>query len=220
MEYPIKKISLNHPNYPDLLKQIYNPPKELYIQGKLKKQENLPLAIVGTRQASSFGKNLAKNFAYSLGKKGFTIISGLALGIDGAAHQGALLAGAKTIAVLGSGLKHIYPPSHKKLAKKILKKGGALISEYPPETGPKKQHFPARNRIIAGLSLGILVIEAPEHSGALITARFGAEEGREVMVVPFNISQKTAQGSNELIKKGAKVITCLDDILESFALNS
>ena len=119
MEYPIKKISLSHPNYPDLLKQIYNPPKELYIQGKLKKQENLPLAIVGTRQASSFGKNLAKNFAYSLGKKGFTIISGLALGIDGAAHQGALLAGAKTIAVLGSGLKHIYPPSHKKLAKKI-----------------------------------------------------------------------------------------------------
>jgi len=153
-----------------------------------------------------------------LAQTGFTIISGLALGVDGLAHKGALEAKGKTIAVLGSGLNYIYPASHKKLAEEIVKKGGAVISEYPPDTGPRKEFFPMRNRIVAGLSLGTLVIEAPKISGALITARLALEENREVMAVPSDIWRKSAEGSNDLLKKGAKVITSPQDVLEIFNL--
>ena len=220
MTYPIKKIKLGDPDYPELLSQIYDPPSEIYVQGTLQKKEKLPLAIVGTRKSSSYGSKLAKEFAFSLAKAGFSIISGLALGIDGFAHQAALDAGGKTIAVLGSGLKVVYPSAHKKLAQKIIENGGAIVSEYPPETTPRKEFFPARNRIIAGLSLGVLVIEAPKISGALITARLALEEGREVMAIPSDIWRKSAEGSNELLKKGAKIITCPEDVLDVFNLEA
>ncbi|OQB44057.1 MAG: hypothetical protein BWY03_00429 [Parcubacteria group bacterium ADurb.Bin159] len=214
----IKKIKLGEKNYPELLSQIYDPPQELYVWGELKKREKLPLAIVGTRKVSSYGAKLAKEFSFYLAQTGFTIISGLALGVDGLAHKGALEAKGKTIAVLGSGLNYIYPASHKKLAEEIVKKGGAVISEYPPDTGPRKEFFPMRNRIVAGLSLGTLVIEAPKISGALITARLALEENREVMAVPSDIWRKSAEGSNDLLKKGAKVITSPQDVLEIFNL--
>jgi len=214
----IKKIKLGEKNYPEILSQIYDPPQELYVWGELKKREKLPLAIVGTRKVSSYGAKLAKEFSFYLAQTGFTIISGLALGVDGLAHKGALEAKGKTIAVLGSGLNYIYPASHKKLAEEIVKKGGAVISEYPPDTGPRKEFFPMRNRIVAGLSLGTLVIEAPKISGALITARLALEENREVMAVPSDIWRKSAEGSNDLLKKGAKVITSPQDVLEIFNL--
>lgn len=214
----IQKITIDSPNYPRLLKEIYDPPKELYIWGELRAEENYPLAIVGTRKISNYGKQITIDLTRNLAKAGLTIISGLALGVDGLAHQTCLDVNGRTIAVLGSGLNHIYPSIHQKLAEKIVKLGGAVISEYRPETGPTKWNFPARNRIIAGMALGVLVIEAPETSGALITARCALDSGREVFAVPGNINNQNSVGTNRLIKLGAKVVTKAEDILESFNL--
>ncbi len=183
----IKKITINDRGYPKLLKEIYNPPKELFYLGEIQAEENLPLAIVGTRKVSNYGKQATIELGRALARAGFTIISGLALGVDGLAHQAALDAGTRTVAVLGCGLDNIYPPTHKKLAEKIIASGGAVISEYPPGTPPLKQNFPARNKIVSGLSLGVLVIEAPETSGALITARYALDQNREVFAVPCSI---------------------------------
>ena len=215
----LKKITFDDPNYPSLLKQIFEPPKELYVLGNLKKEEKNPLAVVGTRLPSSYGKTVASSMVRELASRGITIISGLALGIDGISHQACLEGGGKTIAVFGSGLDIIYPYYHKKLAKEIVEKGGALISEYPPGTKPDKWQFPARNRIIAGLSQACLVIEAPKKSGALITAFYALNEGRDVLSVPGEINKKNSEGTNNLIKLGAKPITTPQDVLEIFNIS-
>ena len=212
----IKKITFDNPNYPSLLKQIFEPPKELYVLGDLKKEEKNPLAVVGTRLPSSYGKVVASSMVRELASRGITIISGLALGIDGISHQACLEGGGKTIAVLGSGLDIIYPFCHKKLAKEIVEKGGALVSEYPPGTKPDRWQFPARNRIIAGLSQACLVIEAPKKSGALITPFYALNEGRDVLSVPGEINKKNSEGTNNLIKLGAKPVTTPQDVLEIF----
>ena len=211
----IQTIIIKNKDYPKLLKKIYDPPQKLYIAGELKKEEKYPLAIVGTRKISNYGQQMTRLFAEALAEAGITIISGLALGVDGLAHQIALEKKARTIAVLGSGLNIIYPPTHQKLAQEIVKSGGAVISEYSPNTGPTKKTFPARNRIISGLSLGVLVIEAPLRSGALITARTAIEQGREVFVIPGRINDFNSEGCNHLIKIGARIVTNPQEIIES-----
>ncbi len=215
----MQKITIKDKNYPQLLKQIYDPPKQLYILGKLEKLEKYPLAVVGTRKVSSYGRQVTEQFVRTLGQKGLTIISGLAIGVDGLAHQAALEVKAKTIAVLGSGFDNMYPTAHKKLAQDIVESGGAVITEYPPEMPPSKITFPARNRIISGLSLGVLVIDAPERSGALITARTALEQGRDVFAVPGQINDRNFIGTNELIKKGAAMVTKPEDVLEELGLS-
>ncbi|MBU4370105.1 DNA-processing protein DprA [Patescibacteria group bacterium] len=214
----MQTIHIKDKNYPELLKEIYNPPQTLYINGQLKAKEMYPLAVVGTRKISLYGQKITRFLVKALAQAGFTIISGLALGVDGIAHQATLDAGGRTIAVLGSGLDIIYPYSHQQLAQKIIESNGAIVSEYEPKTRPSKWAFPARNRIVAGMSLGILVIEAPKKSGALITARFALEQGREVFAVPGNVDNKNSEGCNLLIKMGAKPVTKPEDILESFNL--
>jgi len=210
----IQILTIKDKNYPELLKKIYDPPSKLYVSGELKKEEKYPLAIVGTRRISNYGQQTTRLFAEALAEAGITIISGLALGVDGLAHRIALEKKARTIAVLGSGLNIIYPSAHQKLAQEILVSGGAVISEYSPNTSPTKKTFPARNRIVSGLSLGVLVIEAPRKSGALITARTAIEQGREVFVVPGRINDLNSEGCNYLIKMGAHLVTSPEEIIE------
>lgn len=216
-ENRIEIITILDNGYPKLLKEIHDPPIVLYIKGKLEHSDLITLAIVGTRRASFYGLELAEKFAYQLALCGIIIVSGLARGIDSSAHRGALKANGKTWAVLGSGLLSIYPPENKKLAEEISQKG-ALISEYPLETPPLAENFPRRNRIISGLSRGVVVIEAPLRSGALITANLAMEQGREVFAVPGRINSRTSIGTNRLIKDGAKLVEDVDDILEEFDL--
>ena len=214
----MNKISLKDKNYPELLKKIPNPPKELYFNGILKKSEKYPFAVVGTRKPSAYGQEVTEYFVKNLSEAGLTIVSGLALGIDSLAHKIALENKGKTIAVLGSGLNHIYPQTHQKLAKEIVISGGALISEYPPETLVYKGNFPARNRIISGLSLGVLIIEAPEKSGALITAHYATLQKRRVFVVPGRFYDKNSVGANELIKQGAQLVSKPEEILKTLKI--
>lgn len=212
----MQKIFFQDKNYPPQLKKIPDPPKQLYILGNDKlSMIAYPLAVVGTRQISDYGRQMTEYFVKGLTKAGVSIISGLALGIDGLAHRVALENNGQTIAVLGSGLNHIYPTVHKKLAEKIIASGGLLISEYPPETPAYKSNFPARNRIISGLSLGVLVIEAPKNSGALITAEFALKQKRKVFVVPGRVYDKNSQGANELIKQGSQLVSEPKDILKA-----
>lgn len=213
-------ITILEPDYPKLLREIYQPPPLLFFSGDLKTAQGFSLAVIGTRKPTNYGQQVAREMTGSLVQNGLTIVSGLALGIDALAHQTALETGGKTIAVLGSGLdkQNIYPSGNRFLAKKIIENGGLLLSEYPPGTMPLKQHFPARNRLISGLSLGILVIEAPEKSGALITADFALEQNRDIFAVPGNIYSKNSQGANNLIKLGARPVTSASDILESLNL--
>ena len=182
MEYKIIKINENE--YPKKLKKIYAPPQELYVLGNSEILNENSIAIVGCRNCSTYGANMAKKFGYELSKKGINIISGLARGIDTYSHIGSLMANGKTIAVLGSGLDKIYPAENKKLCKAIIENGGAIITEFPMGTKPEKTNFPIRNRIISGLSDGILVIEAKERSGTLITVGYGLEQGKEIFVIP------------------------------------
>ncbi|MCX7779111.1 MAG: DNA-processing protein DprA [Patescibacteria group bacterium] len=216
----IKIITIKDKNYPKLLKEIYDPPAILYYKGELKREENYPLAVVGTRKMSFYGREVVEGLVRDLVRVGLTIISGLALGIDGLVHKITLKEGGRTIAVLGGGLdeKTLYPSIHKELARKIIAAGGAIISEYPIGTSPTRYTFPMRNRIISGLSLGTLVIEAPMESGALITARSALDQNREVFAVPGNIYSPNSAGCNWLIKLGAKPVTKATDILESFNL--
>jgi len=216
----IQKITIKDKNYPELLKKIYDPPQELYISGELRKEEKYPIAIVGTRKISNYGQEMTRLFAEALAEAGITIISGLALGVDGLAHRIALEKNSRTIAVLGSGLNVIYPSAHKELFKKIIESGGAVISEYSPNTSPTKKTFPARNRIVSGLSLGVLVIDAPKKSGALITARTAIEQGREVFVVPGRINDFNSEGCNYLIKMGARLVTDPEEIIESLNIKA
>lgn len=201
--------------YPTLLSEIHSAPHALYIRGTLPANNANTLAIVGTRKATEEGIEAAERFAYILAGHGFVIVSGLALGIDAAAHRGALRAGGKTIAVLGNGVESTYPRTNARLGEEICATGGAIVSEYPLGTPPLPHHFLARNRIVSGLSHGTLVIEAPERSGALVTARFALDQNRDVFVLPGFFSHPQYAGSHELIRAGAELVTNPDHIVLS-----
>ena len=200
--------------YPSSLREIYDPPIVLYVKGAWSDCLDQPrLGVVGSRRCSTYGQNSASMLARDLARRGVTVVSGFARGIDAAAHRGALEAGGRTIAVLGTGLDEIYPRDHKKLAADILAQGGALVTQFPLKTPPVSENFPYRNRIISGLSLGIVVVEAAENSGSLITARLAIEQNREVFAVPGNITSRNSFGTNYLIKgAGAKLVQQWQDI--------
>lgn len=216
----IKVITFQDDSYPKLLSEIHNPPPVIYYKGNLNLKNNISLAIVGTRKYSSYGEQAASEIATGLARNNITIISGMALGVDSIAHHACLEADGKTIAVLGSGLdyKSIYPSSNRGLSERIIKSGGAIISEFPPETKPLKYHFPQRNRIISGLSMGTVVIEAGIKSGSLITAYLALDQNREVFALPGSIYSPNSQGTNKLIKQGAKPVTGIQDILDALNL--
>lgn len=203
-------------DFPHLLNEIPSPPKQLYVDGDAEVLHLPALAIVGSRNPSKGGERNAFEFARHLASVGFTIVSGLAQGIDTAAHRGALAAGGRTIAFLGHGIDRVYPASNKQLAEEIAS-SGALVSEFPLGTHPGKEHFPQRNRLISGLSLGTLVVEAARRSGSLITARLAAEQGREVFALPGSIHNPLARGCHELIRQGAKLVETSDDIVNELA---
>jgi len=209
----IRIVTIQETEYPSYLRNIYDPPHVLYVYGELPKQDDIAIAVVGSRNASPYGQKVAEALSYQLAKRGIIIVSGMARGIDTYAHKGALNAGKRTIAVLGCGVDVVYPKENKRLAESIAK-NGALISEYPPGTYPSPGNFPARNRIISGLCYGTVVVEAGEKSGALITSDFALEQGREIFAVPGNIDSKYSKGTNRLIKQGAKLVTCEEDVLE------
>ncbi len=201
--------------YPSLLREINDPPLTLYVKGAWAECLDAPcVAVVGSRRCSTYGLNAASLLSRDLAKHGVTIVSGLARGIDAAAHRGALEAGGRTVAVIGTGIDEIYPRDHKKLAAEIVDKGGAIVSEFPIETPPVPQNFPYRNRVISGLSLGVLLVEAAENSGSLITARMAIEQNREVFAVPGNITSRVSFGTNYLIKgAGAKLVQQWQDVV-------
>jgi len=199
--------------YPRSLREIPDPPGLLYVQGDLQPEDALSIAVVGTRHASAYGLRQAERLGGALSRAGLTVVSGLARGVDAAAHRGALKAGGRTIAVLGSGLLRMYPPEHAKLAEEIRHQG-AVISESSPQTSPQAGLFPQRNRVISGMTLGTLVIEAGDRSGALITARLAMEQGREVFALPGNVDCRTARGCHRLLRDGAVLVEHVDDILE------
>ena len=213
-ENNIKIININEREYPQALKEIYDPPISLYVKGNIEKLNNKNIGIVGCRECTTYGKKSAEYFAYNLSKQNINIVSGLAKGIDSYAHLGSLNTG-NTIAVLGNGLDMIYPKENLELANEIVKRGGTIISEYPCGTKPDKMKFPARNRIISGISSGIIVIEAKEKSGTLITVDFALEQGREVFVVPGNINSINSVGTNDLIKQGARLVTTYEDVTKN-----
>ena len=205
------------PGYPEPLRHIADPPQALYIRGEAELPHVPVVAIVGSRRASPYGLECAERLAYELALRGVIVVSGLALGIDGAAHRGALKAGAPTLAVLGNGLSRVYPPEHERLAGEVAESGW-LMSEYPMESGPMPYHFPRRNRLISGLSLGVVIVEASARSGALITADCALEQGREVFAIPGPIRSSTSQGTHHLLKQGARLVTSVEDILEELRL--
>ena len=215
----IKKINLEDKDYPEILKEIHDPPKTLYLRGNFSEKDKIAIAIVGTRNYTGYGKQIAYDIAGSLTEAGITIVSGLAKGIDAFAHKATLEKGGRTIAVLGSAIdsESVYPACNRKLADKIAQ-NGAVISEYEPGIKSERWFFPQRNRIISGLSLGVLVIEAPEKSGALITAMQAVEQNREVFAIPGSIYSKNSIGTHRLIQMGAKLVTCANDILEELNL--
>ncbi|MFW3897649.1 DNA-processing protein DprA [Pseudomonas bharatica] len=203
------------PGYPALLAEIPDPPPLLFVAGNLALVDKPQLAVIGSRRATPPALGTAAAFSRSLAKAGFVITSGLALGIDGAAHQAAIDAGGATIGVLGSGLEKLYPQRHRALARRMLESGSALVSEFPLDAGPQPGNFPRRNRIISGLSLGVLVVEASLASGSLITARLAAEQGREVFAIPGSIHHPGAKGCHQLIRDGALLVESIEQILES-----
>ena len=217
----IEEISIDSKKYPQKLRNIYDPPKKLYVLGNKELLNKFGIAIVGSRQATQYGKMNSYNVAKELSKNGVVIISGLAVGIDSYSHWGAIKAfdmnwnSAGTVAVLGSGIDNIYPKENIKLAKNIIKSGGCIISEYSIGTKPERLHLPQRNRIISGISNGVLVVEATKKSGALITADFAIEQGKDVYAIPGDINRKESEGCNELIKDGAILVTSYKEILEN-----
>lgn len=215
MKYKVIKIDLNSKYYPEKLKNIYGKPKELYCLGNLELLNYKSIAVIGSRNYSNYGKRAAMEFSYNLAKENICIVSGMARGIDSFAHEATLKAKGKTIAVLGSGLDVIYPKENIKLYEDIIKNDGLIISEYLLGTPPRKQNFPARNRIISGLSDGVLVIEARKNSGTNITVDFALEQGKDVYVIPGNIYSNTSDGTNFLIKEGAIPVTSFKDIINS-----
>ncbi len=205
--------------YPHRLQEIDQPPPVLYVKGTLSTEDEWAVAIVGTRGVTTYGRQITSELATSLARRGVTVVSGLARGVDAEAHKAALAAGGRSLAVLGSGLDQIYPPEHRKLAEQMAS-SGALISDYAPGTAPDGVNFPPRNRIISGLSLAVIVVEAGDRSGALITAEFAADQGREVFAVPGNITAPKSVGCNRLIQQGARPLLQVEDVLESLDLTS
>ena len=213
----ISVLTWEDESYPKLLSPIPASPPVLYVQGALKPEDDWAVAVVGTRHASSYGREAAADLAAGLARNRITVVSGLARGIDGIAHRAALDAGGRTIAVLGCGLDTIYPPEHTRLARDIVA-NGALVSDYALRTKPEARNFPARNRIISGLSLGVLVVEGADDSGSMITADFALEQGRDVFAVPGSIFAPRSQGTNRLIQQGAHIVTGVQVILEELNL--
>lgn len=211
-------VGLDDTDYPAALKATYDPPPVLYVKGKLAFEAAASVAIVGSRAATTRGRVLARSLASDLAAQGALIVSGLARGIDAEAHRGALAASGRTVAVLGSALDRVYPGEHAGLASAIAESGGAVISEFPLGTGPERFHFPRRNRVIAGLGQAVLVVEAALKSGALSTARFALEEGREVMAVPGHPSEPLAEGTNGLLRDGACLVRSAADVAEALGL--
>ncbi len=206
------------PEYPALLKRIDDPPVCLYVRGRLEAEDGVAVAIVGSRKCSHYGLEQARRFAEGLARAGLTVVSGLARGIDGVAHHGAVIAGGRTLAVLGNGLNHVYPPEHEELSQRVIEHG-ALISELPMDTAPDAKNFPPRNRIIIGLALGVLVVEASHRSGALITARLAGDYNREAFALPGRVDQpQYCAGTNALIRDGkAQLVTCVEDVLDGLS---
>ena len=200
--------------YPDTLREIYDPPLVLYVWGQLEMRDRLAVGVVGSRRCTHYGSQSAKKLSYQLAGAGVTVLSGLARGIDTAAHEGAIAAKGRTIAVIGSGLGQLYPPENQALAEKIAAGHGAVVSEFPIDQHPDKQTFPMRNRIVSGWSSGILVIEAPAWSGSLITANMAAEQGRSVYAVPGPIDKPTHVGCHKLIQNGARLVISAQDVLD------
>lgn len=209
----IDVLGKSRSDYPRMLREIHDPPGVLFAKGRVVPPDDLAIAIVGSRHATHYGLTHAKRLAASLARAGLTIVSGLARGIDAAAHRGALEANGRTIAVLASGLLKIYPPEHKELAVEVAA-NGALLSEAPPLAAPVGGAFPQRNRLISGLSLGVIIVEAAERSGALITARHASEQDREVFAVPGRIDSRMSRGCHRLLRDGAKLVETADDVLE------
>jgi len=216
--YKVTVLGADDPVYPRRLKEIYDYPPLLYVRGTLVPDDEWSVAVVGTRHASAYGRQVTEEIVADLVRNRITIVSGLAKGIDGIAHQAALQNGGRTIAVAACGLDMVYPSDHVALARQIMNQG-ALVSEFPLGTRPKAEHFPQRNRVISGLSLGVLVVEAGEKSGALITARWAVEQNREVFAIPGSIFAMSSQGTNRLIQEGAKLVHRCSDILEELNLN-
>ena len=209
----IEKIKINELGYPFLLSQIHNPPKELYVLGNKEILREKSIAIVGCRNCTSYGVKVTRELAYNLSRRNIITVSGLAKGIDTYCHIGTILVKGRTIAVVAHGLDMIYPAVNRNLDKKIIECGGAIVSEYDVGTKPLKEHFPTRNRIISGLAEKIVIVEAGEKSGALITADFALEQGRDVYAIPGNIFSEKSIGTNKLIKQGANLLSSYEELL-------
>ena len=206
-------VTIHDRDYPERLKQIHDPPPLLFLKGELLPEDHQSIAIVGSRKCSEYGRTMAHRISQELALRGFTIISGLARGVDASAHEGALNAGGRTLGILGCGLDVNYPPQHDRLKEAILKQG-AVISEFSMGTAPEPNNFPKRNRVIAGMSLGVIIVEAAQKSGALVTAACALEQGREVFAVPGPVGSKTSVGTHQLIKQGAKLVESVEDVLD------
>lgn len=215
-ERGVRIVTFEDAYYPALLKTIYDPPPVLYVRGALDERDAKAIAVVGSRSASLYGLAQSRKLAGRLSELGFTIVSGMARGIDTQAHKGALAAGGRTIAVIGSGFNRMYPPENRQLAEEIARQG-CVISEFPMDAEPLRQHFPQRNRVISGLALGVLVVEARRNSGALITADFALEQGRDVFAVPGPVDRPASAGTHDLIRQGAALVCCAEDIVEEMA---
>jgi DNA processing protein len=212
----VKIVPFTDSTYPARLRMIPDPPPLLYVKGDIRSEDEKAVAVVGSRSASDYGRRVARDLCRGLASLGFTIVSGMARGIDGTAHETALIAGGRTIAVLGSGVDRAYPAEHQQLYQRISE-NGAVISEFPLGTRPMAFNFPARNRLISGLSLGVVVVEATEKSGSLITAALALEQGREVFAVPGEVGASRSRGAHRLIRQGAKLVETVDDIMEEIA---
>jgi DNA processing protein len=212
-------VAYDHPSYPPELKQIYDPPLVLFVRGNVEVLAQPGIALVGTRHPTPYGVGMAERLACDLAARGLVIFSGLARGVDTAGHRGALSAKGKTVGVFGTGVEIVYPKENTKLVEQMLAMGGAVISEFPMGTFPAPQNFPIRNRIISGMSIGVLVIEAAEYSGTRITARCALEQNRDVFAVPGNVTNKNSWGPNTLIKQGAKLVATWEDIWEELPPN-
>ncbi len=216
-EQNIKVLTWDDPAYPLRLKEIDQPPPILYARGELTEDDSWAVGIVGTRRVTAYGRQVTEELGTFLAQNGVTVVSGLARGVDAIAHQAALRAGGRTLAVMGCGVDRIYPPENRQLAERIMQ-SGALVSDYAPGTPPESSNFPPRNRIISGLSMAVVVVEAGETSGALITAQFAVDQGREVFAVPGNILAPQSRGTNRLIQQGARPLLAAQDILDALNL--
>ncbi len=215
----IKWMTIFDPDYPERLKQIYDPPVVFYYKGEFKPEDDRAMAVVGTRKMTGYGKMVTEKFTADLVSFGFTIVSGLARGVDSASHRTTLNSGGRTIAVLGGGLNRIFPPENSRLAEEIADGHGVVMSEFPPDYPSLPGNFPARNRIISGLSMGVLVTEAAQDSGSLITARLAVEQGREVFAIPGPVTSQFSRGPGDLIKEGARLVFEAGEILEELGID-